>query len=59
MTYHEIQDALHEDKDGWTLGAEGEELLRWLLKNYTVTKEPSLPLKKEEKYDYYKDRWLW
>ena len=36
MTYHEIQDALHEDEEGWTLGSEGEELLRWLLKNYKI-----------------------
>lgn len=50
MTYHEIQNALHADEDGWTLGAEGEELLRWLLKNYkivplgySVTNEDDMP----------------
>lgn len=80
MTYHEIKDALYEDEKGWTLGVEGEELLRWLLKNFRIYPKntvenikpppPSKPAPENityngrthrpiEKYDYYKDRWLW
>jgi hypothetical protein len=59
MTYREIYQSFYKDS-GLSINQETYNFISWLLKNYTVIKkDQSLPLKKEEKYDYYKDRWLW